>query len=459
MIFSMQDFLSFLYQKIWTIIISVLSFTVISLIGTYFLTSPTYNVSFSLYIYNTNDRTDNTSITISDLTASHELANTYTAILTSNKLLGDVAETLPQYALTTTRLKESISTSSVNNSELLKVTVTDSDPDIAIDISQTLQKLAPNFIIQVVKVGSVEVLDSANTATPTNRPLVKNAILGGGIGLVIAIGTLLAFFLLDTRVWDEVSLTNRFKLPVLGIIPDAFDDIEITSPDDLLLSSNMTFAVSEAYRAARINILKQPSEKKCNVYAFTSSKPEEGKTISAINMAISLAQNGSSVLLVDMDFRKPQVRNYLHLKDNPSFMDYVTRKIDYLDILQFDDLPLHVLATSIASSYPSEILATERVSQMFQEFSNVFDFIIIDTPPLEYVIDAAVLSDIVDGYLHVVKAGFSRLGQIESSIRKMEQIDANVIGFFLRNVDPKMCGLGSRYHIYSYNEKYEPYYR
>ncbi len=461
MVFSMQDFLTFILQRIWGIIIVVLLGAVVGLGGTFYFIEPSFNVSFSMYVYNNTGRTDSESISIGDLNASQSLLNTYSAILTSDSLMEDVVDDLPQYSLTTGQLKSSITTSPVNSTELLKVTVTRESADEALDISQSLQDLAPAFITKVVKAGSVEILDSGTIAHPTSRPILKYTIYGGVGGLMIAVAFLLALFILDTRIWDETDLMERFDIPIVGIIPYDFtgEKNRETNIDELIISSNMPFVISEAYRAARVNLMKEKRPGKCEVFVVTSSKPEEGKTLSAINIAMSLAQNNCNVLLIDMDLRKPQVRNYLHIKDNPSFIDYIYERAEYFDVVRFEDMPLNVLATSTSYSYPSELLSTPRVKDMFARLREHFDFIIIDTPPLEYVIDAAVLSETVDGYILVSRAGFSRIGQIENTVRRLEQLNAHIIGFFLRNVDPKQSGIGSRYHIYNYAEKYEPYYR
>lgn len=460
MVFSMQDFLVYLAQRIWTILIAVLVCAVVGLGATYILVEPTYDVSFSFYIHNQAEKTNADTISVSDLTASQELLNTYVAILTSDSLLSEVVDELSQYSLSTAEIKHYIHAESVNDTELMRVTVTHTNPDVALDIAQSLQNQSPNFIVKVVKGGSVEVLDTATKATPTNRPIVKNAALGAAVGFMLIGVFFLAVFLLDTRIWDETDLINRFSIPMVGVIPGEYNSNANGQVDDYIISPNMSFSVSEAYRAARINIIKLPLPKdKCKILACTSAKPEEGKTISAINIAISLAQNNCRVLLIDMDFRKPQVRNYLHLRDNLGFLEFLMGKQQYVDIVQFEDMPLHVLATNASYPYPSEVMASPRVKEMFEKLAPNFDYIIVDTPPLEYVIDAAVLSDIVDGYILVTRAGFSRLGQVENTVKRLEQLEAPIRGFFLRNVDPKQAGIGSRYHIYNYADKYEPYYK
>lgn len=332
------------------------------------------------------------------------------------------------------------------------------------DISHSLEKLSPDYFKNIIKAGSVEVSDHAIQATLNNRPLLKNTLIGAAIGLIGVIFFLFAFFILDTRIWDETDLMEKFTLPIIGTIPgNHFDNSKKNSkPSELVLNKNTSFAISEAYRAARINLFKiaeLTTDNKCKTFVFTSAKPEEGKTVTSINMALTLAQSNKKVLLIDADFRKPQVRNYMQIPDNSSFIDYLGGYIDYVDILELDDAPLHILATATSHPYPAELLSTERMWSLIERFKESFDYIIIDTPPLEYVIDAAVISNITDGYVIVSRAGFSRSGQVVETVRKLEQLNATVSGFILNDIDPKRCGLGSRYHIYNYTEKYEPYYR
>lgn len=459
MYFSMQDFLVHLIQKIWTIIICTLVCATITLIGTYLFTKPIYDVSFSLYIYNSNERETSSTISVSDLTASQELLNTYIAMLKSESLLQDVVDMLPTYNLSVEKLKSCVKASSVNKTELLKVTVSHEDPDAALDISQSLQILAPDFISKVVKVGSVEIVDNGVNAVLKDRPLLRNICIGGGLGCLGCIAVLLAVFVLDTRIWDETGLSSNYKLPIIGSIPIYHDgeSYETLDFNDYILSKETPFQVTEAYRSARVFLQKLSKGRKCNVYAVTSACPGEGKTITAINIALSLAQNGSKVLLMDLDLRKPQIRNYLNLQNNSGFLSFLSGKQSYVDILSLEGIPLHILASSHAHSEPAELFATGPLSRLMTKLKDSFDYIIVDTPPLDSVIDAAVISDMIDGYLLCVRAGFTKTGLLSDTIRKLEQINANILGFYINNIDGRHAGIESRYHVYHYKTDYKSY--
>lgn len=223
-----------------------------------------------------------------------------------------------------------------------------------------------------------------------------------------------------------------------------------------VLDSQSSFAAVEAYKAARTNLLFTRTGEGCQIVAVTSSFAGEGKTINCINLAITLAQNGLRVLLLDADMRRPMVRRTLgtHAERGLSELLAGLAGVGELHggdcpLLQRTQHPnLSVLTAGHMPPNPAELLASGQMSVLLEQLTPEFDYIMIDTPPVCVVTDALVLSKLVNGYIFVVRSGQTPMDGLKDSVLRMEQVGANIIGFLLNDVDAK-----SSYQKYSYRYK------
>jgi capsular polysaccharide biosynthesis protein len=204
----------------WWIICAALIFGAMSafLITTFFI-DPVYSAKATLYVYNSENRQASSTITSSDISVSKTLVDTYIVILKSDAVLNDVAkQTGLDYSAES--IRKMISASSVNNTEVFQVTIENTNPSHAQIIANTLVEVAPPQIIRVVHGGSVEVIDSATLPTvPSSPNTILNTVIGGLLGLIIAVMGVLLYEMLDTRIKTENDLTEIFTIPVIGVIP------------------------------------------------------------------------------------------------------------------------------------------------------------------------------------------------------------------------------------------------
>lgn len=184
---------------------------------TYFLVTPMYTASVSMYVTNNENRSD-TSITNGDLTASQGLVDTYIVVLESDTLLSNTAKELP-YNYTTDELRNMISAEAINDTEAFRVKVQNADPKEAQQIANTIAKTAPDEIKRVVKAGAVEVIDYAKLPDKADWPVTRNTAIGLLCGFMLAIIYAVLKAMLDTTIRSSEDLTERYELPVLGTIP------------------------------------------------------------------------------------------------------------------------------------------------------------------------------------------------------------------------------------------------
>lgn len=219
-----------------------------------------------------------------------------------------------------------------------------------------------------------------------------------------------------------------------------------------VISDNSPFAVTEAYKSVRTSIFFANTDEGCNIIAFTSSAPGEGKTMTCINVAISLAESGKKVLLIDSDMRKPQVAATLKLNSVPGLSELLSGVEDMNGNGGFcrqktDYEGLDVIASGAIPPNPAELIACPRTEKLFAALSNEYDYILIDTPPCMVVTDALLYKKHVMGYVAVVRANVSRTDATGKLLERFEQLGARVIGFIL-NDRVRKRGSYKRYNEY-----------
>ncbi len=193
--------------------------------------------------------------------------------------------------------------------------------------------------------------------------------------------------------------------------------------------SALMFSVKEAYKAIRTNIALSIMKDGCKRIVFTSAIPSEGKSTTALNVAVSVAQAYSRVLLIDCDLRKPRMHRALGLSNTVG----VTNVLSGLSTLEqaiqkskFENLD--VLSSGLLAPNPSEMLASERMKAMLDKLSETYEYIILDTPPINVVSDALPLVKISDGVVFVTRQNYSTHGEFQGALSKLEFINAKIIG-------------------------------
>lgn len=223
-----------------------------------------------------------------------------------------------------------------------------------------------------------------------------------------------------------------------------------------IISDTTPFAVIEAYKSARTSILFANVVEGCNVIAFTSAEPGEGKTVTCINMAISLAESGKKVLLIDSDMRKPQVAPSLQLQRSPGLSEILAGVSDmdttpdgsFVQKSSYENLD--VIAAGVIPPNPAELIACSRAEKLFDMLKPMYDYILIDTPPCLVVTDALLYKKYAMGYICVVRANTSRIDTTTKLVERLKQIDARILGFMLNDRSHK----SKNYKRYNSYEKY-----
>lgn len=271
---------------------------------------------------------------------------------------------------------------------------------------------------------------SAPSAPNTKMNLALGLVLGLLLGCVIAV----LRTLLDYRIRTESDLRRVTEAPLLGGI--TFDQDAAKQP--LLTQVATQSPRAESFRQLRTNLQFANVSGNAKTILVTSSLPGEGKSTTATNLAISLAQAGQTVCLIDADLRRPMVDDYLGLERNAGLTTALVGTVDVNDLLQpWGESNLYVLTSGRIPPNPSELLGSEEMRSLVERLEAVFDTIVIDAPPLLPVTDAAVLSQHVGGVVVVVGTQKVKLQELEKALQALDMVNAKLLGVVMNRIPAK----------------------
>lgn len=324
-----------------------------------------------------------------------------------------------------------------------------------------LQKMRETQVTGELKTTNIRVVDKA---TVPERPVRPKKNLNFLVALIVGIfgGGCLAFFMesLDQSVKTPEDLKNRVKLPCLAAIAVPSDDDDKSVKPEFITHLKPRSTISEAYRGLRTSIMFTAVERKRKIIMVTSSGPQEGKTTSAINLAIAMAQAGERTILLDADLRKPRVEDAFDLKIEHGLTDILACSEKITADVHKTEIPnLDIITCGSIPPNPSELLGSKKMEEFLADLEKRYDRVIIDTPPVLAVTDAVVLSGKVDAVVLVVKAGEAHKNAI---LRVKELLEAaantNLIGAVLNMVEHHKTSGYYYYYRQYYGKKYGKYY-
>ncbi|MEJ7655281.1 MAG: CpsD/CapB family tyrosine-protein kinase [Chloroflexia bacterium] len=221
----------------------------------------------------------------------------------------------------------------------------------------------------------------------------------------------------------------------------------------LALIEDVRSPVAEAYRHLRTSLLLSTAGQPPKTMLVTSSQPSEGKTTTAVNTAMMLAQTGVEVLIVDCDLRRPRIHAHFALPNTRGVTNYLSGESNLDELIQTcDKVPnLKVLTSGRIPPSAAELLGSSEMQRLLQELSGRFNHIVIDSPPTISFTDASILSTLVDGVILVVHGGRSSRGVVRRAKQQLHDVGAHIFGIVLNNVKAESSD-------YYYNNYYSGYY-
>jgi len=323
-----------------------------------------------------------------------------------------------------------------------------------IDLGPTDDKEPESQLWQAGQLNNVRIMDYAKTAFPIKPNKKQNAALGLLVGIFLGGG--LAFFLeyLDTSIRTIEDIEKYLSWPVLGIVPQFAQIKREASGSEIqpVVTKFSKSASAEAYRTLRTNIQLADLDNPLKSLVITSAVPLEGKSTTALNLAVALAQKESKVLLVDADLRKPIIHKLLHLDNSTGLVDLILNHSHLAaSVKQSKSIDnLWVLTSGSVPSNPSELLGSSGMKALMEQVTKEYDHVVFDTPPLISVSDGAILASQADGILMVVSPGKVK-GEVGRRTKELlERIGTPVLGCVFNGVEPSRRNYYYYYNYYHY---------
>jgi succinoglycan biosynthesis transport protein ExoP len=443
---ELKDYIRIIRRR-WRIIVAV---TLVVLAGAALATalSPKiYQAQTQLFVSTSGGSDSSALLSGSNFTQQRVLS--YANVITTPTVLDPVIGTL-KLNTTAAQLGDQITATVPLNTVLIEVAVTNTDPRVAAEVADAVGKQFTKTVADLESVtkgqsSPVKVsIVSAPTVptTPISPKPTRNLALGVVLGLLLGLGLALLRDLLDTTIKGEkdcAEVTDATVIGGIGFDPDA-------PKHPLIVQADPHSPRAEAFRTLRTNLQFVNAANHPRSIVFTSSMPGEGKTTTTANLAITMAASGARVCLLEGDLRRARLLAYMGLEGSVGLTNVLIGQAELGDVLQqFTDTGVYVIGAGSVPPNPSELLGSTAMIETLRELESRFDIVIIDSPPLLPVTDAAVLSSIAGGTVVVVGAGLVDRDHLARSLQALEVVQVRVLGLVLNLLPTKG---GDAYYYY-----------
>lgn len=426
---NLQDFVKLLRARWLTIFITTLV-AVMGAVVVSLLTTPLYQASTRLFVSTNGGAT--LAETYQGNRVSQDRVLSYAQLITGETLAQRTIDKLG-LDMNAAELSAKVSANAKLDTVLIDVSVLDESPVRARDIANTM---SDEFVVMVRELETPE-----NGAAPNARVVVeqrasipshavvpkttRNIAAGLAIGILLGVGLAVVRDLLDNTVKNRETLEEITGSGIVGSIPL---DKERRKHAAISFETDNS-AIAEAFRKLRTNLQFLAVDNPPRVIAVTSSTPSEGKSTTAINIALALAEGENNVLLVDGDMRRPTVHKYLGLVQPVGFSTVLSGQASLDDALQKTSFPgLTVLTSGTIPPNPSELLGSQAAKKLIGEMRAQFDYVVVDSTPLLAVTDAAILATCADGVLIMARFGQTKREQLSHAVSNLTDVGASVLG-------------------------------
>jgi capsular exopolysaccharide synthesis family protein len=321
-------------------------------------------------------------------------------------------------------------------------------------LSNIMSRMRETSMSASIESQNARVLDKAVRSTKASSPVVV-MILGlgavGGLGLGLALAFIVAF--IDDRVKSAYQVESIVGLPLIGIVP-SIRKMSAANRAQVVMNKGDALA-SEAFLTIHSNLRLKAQSRDSKVMLVTSTRPGEGKSFVASNLALAFAKHGERVIIIDCDLRKPNLHNVLGLQNTKGVIDICGLGTAIEDVVIKDHFPnLDVLTAGGRAVNPTNILNHDNFPRMLAELRTRYDRVIVDTPPLAPVSDAMIIVQHVDGVIFTLRFNFVRTRGAQFCVKRLLETNVPCYGAILNGLDLR---LSDYYYAEYYDKSYKSY--
>ncbi|MGE2724321.1 polysaccharide biosynthesis tyrosine autokinase [Mycolicibacterium pulveris] len=446
---TLQDFVKLLRTR-WLIICATVAVCLLGAVALNLLTTPLYEASTRLFV----STTSGASVTemYQGNRFSQERVISYTELLMGETLAQRTIDKL-DLDMSADALQDNVKASAKLDTVLINVAVLDESPVRARDVADAL---SDEFVVMVRELETppdgtqpdarVVVEQRASIPeSPVTPKTTRNLLIGLMLGVLFGIGLAVLRDVLDNTVKDKQTLEEVTGVGLVGSIPLDKD----RRKEPAISFENESSAIAEAFRKLRTNLQFLAVDNPPRVIVVTSSMPSEGKSTTAINLALALAEAEHNVVLVDGDLRRPRLDKYLDVVGSAGFSTVLAGGASLSDVLQKTRFSgLSVLTSGAIPPNPSELLGSMAAKKVLEDLRTQFDYVVVDSSPLLAVTDAAVLAAKADGVLIMARFGQTKRDQLTHAVGALKDVGAPILGAVYTMTPSR--GTSSYSYSYSY---------
>ena len=449
---NIKDFWDYLKKYIVLIII-----VTILLVGGVFaydkiLKKPIYTTYTTIVLVKgdtSNVNGNSEAISQNDVLLNRNLVSTYGKIINSKLVLKQVIRKL-NIDYTVKELSSNIKVEALDDTEILKISVSDLDPQKAASIANTIADVFSAEIKKIYKINNVSVIDEAQVSYEVSNNTLKRDVALATFVSIFGISAIIfiKFYFDDTVKYSE-NLEQEIGMPIIAKILKSNDNI------DLLALQKPNSLTSESIRTLRTNLQFSSVDDEVKTILVTSTLPSEGKSFISANLAISFAQAGKKVLLVDCDLRKGRQHKIFKLSNSSGLSNLLIGDFgkvkDYIHKTSVKGLS--VITRGVCPPNPSELLNSRKNRVFVEKIGEWYDIVIFDGVPCSGLSDSLIISSLVDRVVIVSAENYTPKSELINTRKALEKVGANVIGTVINNINDKGHSYGKYYYYYEDEDK------
>jgi capsular exopolysaccharide synthesis family protein len=463
-------------KKLWIIILAGIICATGAGLYSKLIMKPVYTSGTTIYVIN---RQNKDITTYTDLQTGSQLTKDYKLLVKSRPVLEQVLYNL-KLKMTQEQLASKITVNTPPDTRILEIMVENQDPLLAKQLADSIAEVSAARMVSVMEMEKVNVVEPGNIPSKPSSPNVLiNTMIAGLFGAFLATFIILIFYIMDDSIKTPDDIEKHLGITALGMVP-----LEITNNRSKRLSkrknkitkrhalkqkvhpenigdnyekTKLDFAGNEAYKTLRTNI--QFCGKEVKTICITSCTPNEGKTVISFRLASTIAETGKKVLFIDADLRKSVIIGRLGIEGEVFGLSQYLSGMNSLEevINETNVNNVDIIFTGPIPPNPSELLGGEMFHNLIRTQREVYDYIIIDTPPLGLVIDSANVAECCDGTMLVVESNSISYKLVQRVLKQLEKGKCRVLGAVLNKVNLHAKGYYSVYYGKGSEKYYDKY--
>ena len=413
-------------RRLWVLLLVIV---IVCTLRSYFSTSFSYTPQ---YVASATVSVTAPGESYTNIQSAQEMAEMFPYVLTSG-----VLREVIQNDMGLDYLPGQISVDAEEGMNMLTISVSSDDPQMAYNILQSVIKNYPEVAEYIFGETQLQILDETGIPSDTQEEIViRGSYRRGALqGLIVSAVILCLYVFLKRTVRTKEQLKKQVNIRDLGSLPYVKQKKRKNAENNTIniLNERIAPVYEEAIRRLRIRIMREAEMKNAKVIMVTSSVPGEGKTTVAVNLAVAIAKQKKSVILVDCDMRNPSVAQMMHHDEaHPGLASVLKDETTLQNALTDAGIPdaeMRIMYGGAADSEDTALLGSRKMGEVIEELKGKADYVILDTAPAELLVDASLLAKYVDAALYVIRCDYTKMNKIRGGIETLASRRLDILGF------------------------------